>query len=88
VGVRWMENDKFRPLREGSNFEVPNFFENENPARFSLATGKSKKLYERAVSRALYEACSKPLGVRHTAVAYDGDVSIAADERLFQRCYA
>jgi hypothetical protein len=54
--VYGIDTNYWKPVREGSNFEVPAFFGNENPIRFPLATGKSKKLYERAVAEGFIRA--------------------------------
>ncbi len=75
-------------LRHGSSFEVPEFRPIPNPARFPLATGNSKKLYEAAVTRALYKACAPTPGQYHHAVHYNADVSFTADDQLFRRSYA
>lgn len=73
------------PMRAGSNFEVPEIRLVEDFSWKPLATGKSKKLYERAVARAFYTACATVLGKRHAGIRYDADVSWEADERLYQR---
>jgi hypothetical protein len=80
----YLEWDAIRP---GSNIEVPNFRPSGSVAQFPASTRKSKKLYERAVARALYNACEMPLGLKHPAVAYDSEVSILADTRLERSYY-
>lgn len=82
------DTDYWKPIRAGSNFEVPSFRPRWEVSRIPLATGNRKKLYEKAVARALYNACEKVLGVGHPAVRYDGRFSVAADERLYQRVYS
>lgn len=75
-------------LKQDPNIGSPKFRPNESPARFPLATGKSKLCYERALARALYNARAKPMGAYRPAIRYSGSVSCAADNRLFQRIYA
>lgn len=50
------DTDYWKPIRAGSNFEVPSFRPRWEVSRIPLATGKSKKLYLRAVSKALVAA--------------------------------
>lgn len=77
-----IDTDYWRSVREGSNIEVPNFRRFTGPSRFPLATGKSKKLYLRAVSRALCNAARFP-PMRVVREATTGDEGVAA--RAFYR---
>lgn len=50
------DTEYWKPIRAGSNFEVPSFRPRTTIAQIPLATGKSKKLYEAAVARAFVYA--------------------------------
>jgi hypothetical protein len=81
-----MENIKFRPLREGSSFEVPNFFGNEAAPQIALESEFSKSRRDRAFARAFVAASmDTPGSYRRTVVAFSADACWDAFHRLWER---
>lgn len=86
IDTKYFRPGSWLPMREGSNFEVPSFRLVDLTVQIPFATGKSKKLYEKAVCRALAEvAITDSPGIHHPGVRQSDRTMMEAFDRLLER---